>query len=67
MCSAILQLPPSAILPKIPEEISGPFGSGGLIETKTGKLGDVRVVIKTISAHETGILKEPKEVRIAVC
>jgi hypothetical protein len=48
----------------MPEEISGPFGSGGLIDTRTGKLGGVRVVIKTISVHEADILKEPKKVRI---
>ena len=64
VCSSILQLPPSAILSGMLEEISNPLASGGLIETRTGKLGGVRVVIKTISVHETDILKEPKKVRI---
>ena len=64
VCSEILQLPPSAILSRMPEEINGPFGSGGLIETKKGKLGRVRVVIKTISVHETDVLEKPKKVRM---
>ena len=63
VCSSILQLPPSAILSGMLEEISGPLASGGLIETRTGKLGGVRAVIKTISVHETDMLKEPKKVR----
>ena len=64
VCSGILQLPPSAILPEMPEEISDPLRSGGLIETREGKLGGVRVIIKTISVHEADFLKEPKKVRI---
>ena len=64
VCSEILQLPTSAILSGMLEDISNPLASGGLIETRTGKLGGVRVVIKTISVHETDILEEPKKVRI---
>ena len=65
VCSEIRQLPTSAIRSGMLEEASGPpSGSGGLTEAGKGKLGGVRVVIKTIPVHGTDISKDPKKVRL---
>jgi hypothetical protein len=64
VCSEIRQLPTSAIRSGMLEEASGPpSGSGGLTEAGKGKLGGVRVVIKTIPVHGTDNL-DPKKVRV---
>jgi hypothetical protein len=64
VCSEIRQLPTSAIRSGVLEDTSGPSGSGGLTEAGKGKLGGVRVIIKTISVDGTDISKDPKKVRL---